>query len=106
MSSKLSLGGEVILRLRIAAWELCERHERRGWLLALAFAAIVVCLVGFVEPRVREELVAGLKDLEKAERGCARVHGVREVLSHTERRDPADESRVGAEVRYGGSQFH
>jgi hypothetical protein len=48
VSGKLSLGGEVILRRRTAAWELCKRHERRGWLLALAFAAIVVCLAGFL----------------------------------------------------------
>ena len=63
MSSELSLGGEVILRRRTAAWELRERHARRGWLLVLAFAAIVVCLTGFLEPRVLEELVAGFKDL-------------------------------------------
>ena len=67
VSSKLSLGGEVVLRRRAVAWELRKRHERRGWLLALAFAAIVVCLAGFLEPRARDELVAGLKDLERAE---------------------------------------
>jgi len=48
VSSKLSLDGEVVLRRRAVAWELRKRHERRGWLLALAFAAIVVCLAGFL----------------------------------------------------------
>ena len=67
MSSKLSLDGEVVLRRRAVAWELRKRHERRGWLLALAFAAIIVSFAGFLEPRVREQLVAVLKDREGAE---------------------------------------
>ena len=65
VSCKLSLGGKVILRRRTAAWEHRERHERRSWLRTLAFEAIVVCLAGFLEPRVLQELVAGVKDLER-----------------------------------------
>ena len=68
MSCKLSLGGKVILRRRTAAWEHRERHERRSWLRTLAFEAIVVCLAGFLEPSIHEELVAVLKDRERPSR--------------------------------------
>jgi hypothetical protein len=42
VSSKLSLGGEVVLRRCDAAWELCKRHERRGRPLALASMMILL----------------------------------------------------------------
>ena len=47
---------------------LRKRHERRGWLLTLVFAAIVVGLAGFLEPSIHEELVAVLKDRERPSR--------------------------------------
>ena len=96
MSRELPLGGEVRLRRRPVAGELRKRHERRGWLLPLDRAAIVVGVAGLREPGVREELLAVLEDLERAERGCPGGLGVREAVSRIERRDPSDEPRVGA----------